>query len=219
MIRTKQMEFKEVVAKRKSVREFKKDTIGKEVIADIIMEAGRAPSWVNAQEWKVFVATGHTLENIRNEFVRLSKEGVKGYADFDTTHRTEWSEQAQKNMNSFYEYANSMHVGQHWDELENSFFDAPAVLFLCLPRTANKWAVLDLGGFEQTMLLAATNRGLGSIPAYNIVKYPDVIRKYIDISDEYDIAVGVAIGYVADTPINRIQSSRMTLDQFVIWKD
>lgn len=42
MIRTKQMEFKEVVAKRKSVREFKKDTIGKEVIADIIMEAGRA---------------------------------------------------------------------------------------------------------------------------------------------------------------------------------
>ena len=93
------------------------------------------------------------------------------------------------------------------------------MLFLCVPRDANKWAVLDLGGFEQTLLLAATSRGLGSIPAYNLVKYPDVIRKYIDISDEYDIAVGVAVGYVADTQINKIQSSRMTLDKFVIWKD
>ena len=34
------MDFKEVVAKRRSIREFKKDTIGKEVIADIIKERG-----------------------------------------------------------------------------------------------------------------------------------------------------------------------------------
>lgn len=213
------MNFKDVLNNRKSVREFKKESVGKEIIAEIIMEAGRAPSWVNAQEWKVFVATGNTLDNIRNEYIKLSNDGIKGYADFDVTHRTSWSEQAQKNMKEFIEYANSMNVGSRWDELENSFFNAPAVLFLCVPRDANKWAVLDLGGFEQTLLLAATSRGLGSIPAYNLVKYPDVIRKYIDISDEYDIAVGVAVGYVADTQINKIQSSRMTLDKFVIWKD
>ena len=63
------MNFKDVLNNRKSVREFKKESVGKEIIAEIIMEAGRAPSWVNAQEWKVFVATGNTLDNIRNEYI------------------------------------------------------------------------------------------------------------------------------------------------------
>ena len=73
---------------------------------------------------------------------------------------------------------------------------------------------MDLGGFEQTLLLSAANKGVDSITAYSMVKYPDVIRKYLNIPDTYAVAIGIALGYASDSKINTFRSERMTLNQF-----
>ena len=59
------MEFKEVVNKRHSVRNFKEDAIPVPVLEDIVRTAERAPSWENSQPWNVYIATGETLKRIK----------------------------------------------------------------------------------------------------------------------------------------------------------
>ncbi|MDP4105794.1 MAG: nitroreductase family protein [Bacillota bacterium] len=53
----------------------------------------------------------------------------------------------------------------------------------------------DLGAFSQTLMLSAYGRGIGSMPAYEIVKYPELVRQFIEIPDDQTITMGVALGY------------------------
>ena len=80
--------------------------------------------------------------------------------------------------------------------------------YLLLSRKTNRWAILDLGGFEAMLCLAATDRGLGSVPAYNLVKYPDILREELGVTDNMQFAIGIALGYEADHALNRFRSVR-----------
>ncbi|WP_373369594.1 nitroreductase family protein [Lactobacillus jensenii] len=70
----------------------------------------------------------------------------------------------------------------------------------------------DLGAFAQTLMLAATDMGLGSMVAYEFVKYPDEIRQILPIPEKEAIAVGIAVGYEAEDHINNFRSERLSLD-------
>ena len=94
-------------------------------------------------------------------------------------------------------------------------FHAPAVAYLTVPKTASHWALLDLGGFEQTLLLAACARGVDSVPAYNLIKYPDILRDELGIPDDLALAVGVALGYAKDVPLNAFRSTRRAVDEIL----
>ncbi|MGY0255149.1 nitroreductase family protein [Limosilactobacillus fermentum] len=56
--------------------------------------------------------------------------------------------------------------------------NAPAI-FVTIPKQTPDWAILDAGAFMQSLLLAATAKGLGSIPTYNSVRYPQVVRQVL----------------------------------------
>eukprot|EP00581_Thalassiosira_minuscula_P037998 CAMPEP_0184453160 /NCGR_PEP_ID=MMETSP0740-20130409/15653_1 /TAXON_ID=385413 /ORGANISM="Thalassiosira miniscula, Strain CCMP1093" /LENGTH=66 /DNA_ID=CAMNT_0026824307 /DNA_START=37 /DNA_END=234 /DNA_ORIENTATION=- len=57
--------LQELLHARHSCRAFKSDTVPREVVSQILRDAGRAPSWCNAQPWKVIVASGHETEAFR----------------------------------------------------------------------------------------------------------------------------------------------------------
>ena len=63
------------------------------------------------------------------------------------------------------------------------------------------------------ILLAATAKGIDSIPAYEIAKYPDILRKHLPIPDDEDIIIGIALGYSSDEKINTYKSKRMDVDE------
>ena len=63
------------------------------------------------------------------------------------------------------------------------------------------------------IMLAAKDHGLDSIPAYTTIMYPDVLRKYLKISDKEDIAIGIALGYEEKCEINKFQATKLTLDE------
>ena len=74
--------FKTLVKERHSVRLFKKDKeIPKETLKSIMSTALDAPSWCNSQPWNIYVASGKTLSEIRTEWIKKNKDGVKGYSD------------------------------------------------------------------------------------------------------------------------------------------
>ena len=65
------------------------------------------------------------------------------------------------------------------NELEESnyiLFNAPTMVYLTLNKGHSKYSVLDLGGIELAIMLAAKDHGVDSIPAYMTIMYPDILR-------------------------------------------
>ncbi len=207
-------DFSTLVRARHSVRDFLDKPVDEQALRDIVSDAQQAPSWVNAQEWKVYAATGETLAAFRRDFQARAASGEKGASDIPPAHRTSWSQAAQKNMQRL-----SVDVGAHmgkeagvFAQVQDTLFNAPALLFFTLPKEYPQFALLDLGGFYQTLMLAATARGIDSIPAYAIVKYPDLAHKHLGIPASEIVAIGVALGYKSTAKINSFRTTRVPLD-------
>ena len=62
-------------------------------------------------------------------------------------------------------------------------------------------------------MLSAKSYGIDSIPAYQVVKFPDVLRKFLNIPEEEDIIIGIALGYEEDDIVNKFRSARLPLEE------
>ena len=99
------------------------------------------------------------------------------------------------------------------DESNYCLFNAPAMVYLTINKGHTEYAVLDLGGIEMSIMLAAKDHGVDSIPAYMTIMYPDVLRKYLKISDKEDIVIGIALGYEEKCQLNDHRSPKLPLEE------
>lgn len=211
------MDFSQTVNRRVSIRRFLPKPVEDDVIRHIIETAERTPSWANSQPWRVYVATGESLEKIRAEH----KTSGAGHADFQTQHRDTWSLATQKAM-AAWSMQLTKYLGTHMSEMSRSnadLFDAPALVYLTIARNSTEWSVFDLGAFSQTLMLAAADAGVDSMAAYEIVKHPESVRRIMGIPDKELVAMGIALGYRDDTArINGFRSSRLPVDKVLTIK-
>ena len=198
---------------RHSCRKFQSKKIPEEVLKDIISISLMSPSWCNSQPWTIYVAKGNTLEEIRKEWISKNKEKVKGYADINPGHRTDFSERSQATMAKFFKIGDNLTNKNELEESNADFFNAQAMVYLTLNKGHQPYSVLDLGGIEMAIMLAAKDHGVDSIPAYTTIMYPDVLRKYMKISDKEDIVIGVALGYEEKSPLNDLRSEKLTIEE------
>ena len=205
--------FRELMKERHSCRKFQSKKIPEEVLKDIISISLMSPSWCNSQPWTIYVATGNTLEEIRKEWISKNKEKVKGYADINPGHRTDFSERSQATMAKFFKIGDNLTNKNELEESNADFFNAQAMVYLTLNKGHQPYSVLDLGGIEMAIMLAAKDHGVDSIPAYTTIMYPDVLRKYMKISDKEDIVIGVALGYEEKSPLNDLRSEKLTIEE------
>lgn len=75
------MEFKEAVNYRQSIRYFTNQQIAPDDLKKIVQLAQRTSSWANSQPWQVYIATGQTLEKIKNHHLAAAQQGVSGKED------------------------------------------------------------------------------------------------------------------------------------------
>lgn len=59
------MGFSEILQRRRLVRHFNECKIPRGTLIEIVKGAQRTPSWANSQPWRVYLATGDTLQNIK----------------------------------------------------------------------------------------------------------------------------------------------------------
>ena len=205
------MKFIEVMEKRHSSRDFKKDEVSEDTLREIVRIAGMSPSWENSQPWNVYIATGETLETIREAWIGENDKKIKGSADMNPGHRTNFSERGQKNMADFMDAIGKFDDDEdleNFNHVQHILFNSPAVVYLTLSKNHTKWSIYDLG-------LAATDLGVDSIPAYELVKYPYILRNNLPILDDEDIIMGIALGYESDEHINEYESPRLDLDEIL----
>ena len=62
-------------------------------------------------------------------------------------------------------------------------------------------------------MLSAKAFGVESIPVYQVVKFPDVIKIFVNIPEEEDIIICISLGYEEDNIVNKYRSTKLSLDE------
>lgn len=192
------MEFKEVVAKRRSIRKFLKDNIPKEGLANVL-EAGRwAPSAGNCQPWHFVVVTdSQTKTAIAQNCTRFSRK-----------HWTQFSPERAKYLAA---------RGGSWDK--SGMKDIPILIAVCYKLPENIRNELVLGSVWmsiENMLLAATDEGLGSC-VYTFLnrREENELKEILHASQVDRIACLIQLGYKKIEPIH---PSRKQISEIVSYE-
>lgn len=192
------MNFKDVFKNERVTRRFTNRRLAEKVIAEIIEQAQQSPSLLNSQPWRAYVLMGDALAEFKKASAEQVDQGVKPHEDFASMMSLDWDTFPSSNMatmgasQSFF-FRNKLHL---FSEANKTMFNAPAIVFLTIPKKSPAWSVFDLGIFAQSIMLLAVNRGLGIMPAHSMVSYPDLVRKYARIPEEETVGMAIALGYI-----------------------
>lgn len=234
-------QISEFLASRRTTRDFLPKPVPQEIIEQILTDSLTAPSWSNTRPFKVAVATGEVRDRISNEFLsrwsvlsQIMRKGLKNklrliYSRYGlpTSNRSivkpyvkELRPRAQRVGKELYELygvkrgdraARDLQWGKNY-----AFFGAPVELFIFIHKSLHIYAASDAGLMMQNLMISAHAHGLGTCAQGAVNIWDDVIRKEFDISKDYRLLCGLAIGYPADTPVNKFQAHRIGLDELII---
>lgn len=217
------MDLDQVIAERKSIRAFKKDPLSRELIEEILQQTIQAPSAINLQPWEFTIVLGEEKERLSRLLLKSYHEkniscspGAKGPLPAKLSAR---GEQSFATLNPALE-----ELGLSFDTFVNEgsckFYDAPVAIIICMNTIFSARRYICIGAALGYLALAAHARGLGACPIGLINAYEDEIREFLNIPDDRDIVVGVALGYPDwESPINRFKTPRAPLDEFIRWFD
>lgn len=219
------MDTIEAIKVRHSVRAYKAESPSLETIREILSLASRSPSWANTQPWEVYVASGEVLDGIRKSYAANFRNRVQRQPDlavpgeWPQAHENRMIELRDARTRSLQGEKTAEDIRESMFALNAQLFGAPAVAFICMERSLTPWSIYDLGLFSQTLMLAAAARGVASIPAFNLVAYPDILRDKLAIPDDLSIIMGIALGFEdREDPHNRYRSSRRPVEDFSVFK-
>jgi nitroreductase len=218
------VEFIDLVRTRKSVRGFRQDPVPRETIEEIIEVAKRAPSSMNTQPWHIHVLTGAPLDEVRRRNMEAMAGGAKVnrdipmHGEYDGVHRQRQVDIAKKLFAAMGIERDDKPRRTDWVLRGFRQFDAPVSLVLCYDRVLQGGAVgyFDLGALCYGIVLAAWDRGLGTVINGQGIMRSDIMRDVAQIPEDQAIMTCIAMGFPDDSfPANAVVSDRESNEKFV----
>ena len=213
--------LRDILSARHSCRAYRPDPVPAEVIAEVVRDAGRAPSWCNAQPWQVVVTQGAQTENFRAALlaeVDRAKPGAdmpwpEGYPGVYGERRRTCGFQLYEAVG----IAREDRAARAEQSMQNyRLFGAPHVAIVHAEAALGPYGAMDTGGFVTTFLLAATARGIGTIAQASVAAYPDLIRAHFGLPETRHILCAISFGYPdPDHPANQFRTERAALDDIL----
>lgn len=221
------MDVLDAVRARHSVRDFLPTPLPKETVMKILEAAMYSPSGGNGQPWELFVAAGSTLEAIRRAYLERASSGPPAPPRAATggpgspppafISERMATIRAERMKLLGLDPADPA-SGKAFMEFGARLFGAPAVVYICMHKALSSH--FDLGLLAQTICLAAQGYGVDSMIAAGLVAHRDLIRKELEIPEELEIVIGVALGYAnPEHIINTYRSPRRPVDEVVRYKE
>lgn len=216
------MELREAIQNRKSIRGFKDEPVSKETLKEVLALASRAVSALNSQPWKFAVLTGDIKEKIGEEnvacYVNDEPEDVTD-PQLDGIYRRRRIDIA-KQLFSVMEIAREdVEKREWWTKRGFRFFDAPAAILIYMDEDLDVADnIFNIGCVTQNICLAAMEYGLGTCVELQAVNYLKGVHKYLDIPEEKNFVIGIAIGYPDDEfPANSVVTAREDINDITSW--
>jgi nitroreductase len=214
-------EFDEVVKERRAIRMFLRDKpVPRELLDEALSLAMRAPSNSNTQPWRVFIASGPRRDRLVEALLQAASAGFPesvGLPESLIPLRQELGALVYGSMG----IARDDAEGRRLARLRNwEFFRAPVGAVVCMHRDLGLVDSLGVGMFLQTLVLALTERGLGTCVQVSIAEYPEVVRAQLEIPDELTVLCGLSIGYPdPNFEGNSIVTPRNPVEKNVVFLD
>lgn len=213
--------FQHIVTGRRSMRAFLPEAVEQSVLEAIFIAAQRAPSNCNTQPWLVHVASGVTLERLRDALpARFAAGETSLDFPYDGTYAGVYRERQYGAAAALYDslgITREDRAARQQQFMRNfTFFDAPHVAFLFLPEPFGLREACDLGMYAQTLMLAMTANGLGSCPQTALSFEADCIREILGVESSNKLLFGISFGYPdPSAPVNDCITDRAAIDQAV----
>ena len=215
------MDLIKAMNERKSIRAFRTEPVPKQTIEEILRLVVQAPSAINLQPWEFIVVTGE-------EKVRLSRRLLKAYHEKQISCSPgnvkplpkTYGKRGAKTLAMMHPLFEEMGVDpdQYINEGSCNFYGAPAAILLCLDDSFPNARMVDIGIVLGYLVLAAYEFELGTCPIGLITAYEDEIKDLLNIPENKNVVISVALGYPDwDVLINRFKSRRDDLEKFVRW--
>lgn len=218
------MEYRDIVRTRRSIRGFRPDPIPRDEIEEIVEIARHCPSSMNTQPWHLHFVTGTPLDLIRRENTERMMSGadadreVPSHGRYSGVHRDRQKHVAAQLFEAAGIGWDDRADRQDWAMRGFRQFDAPVSAVGCVDRDIADGfeAYFDLGQFVHGLVLAAWERGIGSVINGQGIMQSSVVRKHARIPDDQIIVITVALGYpLVDFAPNDVVSERRTNDDIL----
>ena len=211
------------ISSRKSTRAFLPTPVPRELLDELLVLAGTAPSGSNVQPWQVHVVSGAARDRLSAALLRAHEGGVPPRNEYnyypvkwrspyiDRRRATGWGLYGLLGIEKGDREASSRQHGRNYE-----FFGAPTVLVFTIDRDLETGSWLDYGMFLQNIMIGARSYGMHTCPQAALANYPDIVRAELGIDRDKIVVCGISIGY-EDTRerVNQFQPERMKLSEFV----
>lgn len=237
------MEFSDALYSRRSIRAFSDKPVSQEIINSILTDALESPSSSNTQPYKVAVATGETCQQLGQELLtkylkinRIQRQPLPlklfNVATSKAMPDGDYKPILGKYPGIFQE--RRMHTGkglydvlgiQRGDKKARdeamarnfTFFDAPVAMFVFIHPGMKFTALVDAGIMMQSLMLSATDKGLGTCPQGALGMWRSPLEKHFNIPKDYKLVCGLALGYPKEhEKVNDYRPAKVGLDELII---
>ena len=206
---------------RRSARAYLNSPVSRADIEDILEYAGKAPSAINIQPWEYVIVYGEEKDRLVKRLQKAREErriscgpGTKNPLPDIFKNRSRRASQAMAPKVA----EMGLEFNQFVEEGSCSFYGAPVAIIVIMDRLFPKLRYLDVGLSVSYLLLAAQAHGLATCPIGLISSYGEEVAQTLDISEDKEIVLGIALGYADnESPINNFSTDRESLDNIRIW--
>ena len=215
------MDLLKVINERKSIRAFKTDPVPREKIEEILSLTIHAPSAINLQPWEFIVVTGEEKERLGRRLIKAYREkqiscGPGNVKPLPKTIAKRGAKTLEL-MNPLFEEM-AVNSDKFINEGSCNFYGAPVAILICMDDSFPTARMVDIGIALAYFILTAHDFGFSTCPIGLITAYEDEIKDLLNIPENKNVVIGVALGYPnRDIPINHFKSPRDDLEKFVRW--
>ena len=210
------MDVATAITARRSVRAFRADPVEPALLRALAVQASRAATGGNLQPWHIDIVQGDAMAALKALMAGKRAAGEvepAGYAVYPPALGEPYRARRFAVGEAMY-----AHLGipredkparRAWFAHNFQFFGAPAAYVCTVDRGMGppQWA--DLGMYLQSLMLLATDRGLGTCAQECWAMYAGTVERFLVAPPERMLFCAIAIGH-EDTgaAVNRLRSDR-----------
>ncbi|GGG23548.1 nitroreductase [Rhodococcoides trifolii] len=206
---------------RYSCRAYQDRQVDRADIEAMLRLAQRTPSWCNSQPWQVVVTSGETTTALAKALSEAAASGRMG-SDIPGPEEYRGVYQDRRRGAGFALYDSvgidrKDHARRAEHMAENfTFFGAPHTAIITTDKYLGTYGAVDCGGYVSTLVLAAQELGIATIPQAAIAMVSETVREFFGMPDDRLVVCAVSFGYAdEDAPINSFRTDRAALDEAV----